>query len=405
VEEKHQEDVVLLAVSLDDESTRSKIPAFLKRHDLHCKVLLSEPHQLEGYQSDTASILYVVNRGGLLAGVPGEFGRNLGKQAEARIALLSSSSATPGPLLYRIEKAPPGFGLLWRTPLKDDVKAIAIAPATSGHPAEVGVLDATHLKRYSAAGEPLGESSESNIEGRDATFLKGADLDGDGRNEWLVGEEKSFTVVDAQGDSFWRYWTLADSLQIGGFMDLDRDGRLETIVQDGSRVVARQALSGTLWKTPPLGTIRSIVRDPRGAFLVQIGQSVRSLDRTGRLGNSAKPLPSQAILAGRLAAGDAPPLDLFRPEATTQVEIVQNLAGDGKEEILVVTGGVLSIYSRKGDLLARLISPNNWSPRLAVGDLDGRKGDEVVVALPDFGLVALGMSPPSGKTERARSGS
>jgi hypothetical protein len=399
VEDRHKkEGVVLLAVSIDGEDTRPKIPELLKKNGLHCRVLLTDPGRLEGYRSDTASILYIVNRGGWLAGVPGEFGRNLAQEAEKRIAVLRSTQETPGPLLYRIEKAPAGFGVLWKRPLKEQLKGVAMAPASPGHPAEIGVLEGTRLRRYSSSGQPLGEAE---IEVPEPTFLKSADLDADGRNEWIIGEERTFTVMDSQGQVFWRYLTTANSIGVGGFMDLDGDGMLETVVQDGSSVVARKALSGNLWKTSPLGELRSIVRDPRGAFLVQSEKGIQTLDRLGRLGAAVKPLPKLAVLKGRISGGDRGDRDLIGYEGNMAV-LVHNLVGDGKEEILVVGGGVLEVYSREGEPRALLTSPNRWPRQMAVGDLDGRPGDELVLAIPDYGLVALGVGKrgPSPRTGR-----
>jgi hypothetical protein len=150
VEEKHKaEGVTLLAVSIDSLQDRPKIPRFLKKHGLHCRVLLEDAERLKGYDARVASTLYLVDRGGLLAGSPGEFEGDLGKSVEARLADLLAGKPAPGRVIWSVVKAPPGFGLLWKEPLDATVNALAVAPATKGHPAEIGAMDASHLIRYS----------------------------------------------------------------------------------------------------------------------------------------------------------------------------------------------------------------------------------------------------------------
>jgi len=53
---------------------------------------------------------------------------------------------------------------------------------------------------------------------------------------------------------------------------------------------------------------------------------------------------------------------------------------------------------------ALLATENQTEPRAAPADLDGKPGDELVVNIPGYGLVALGMKSSQGRVAAARPG-
>jgi hypothetical protein len=199
--------------------------------------------------------------------------------------------------------------------------------------------------------------------------------------------------VDSAGESYWEYLGFSTSLRIADLRDLDGDGRKEVVVQDGSSVVARKATAGNLWKTPPLGAVRSVVPDPLGGFLVQTSDGMRSLDREGRVVGTPAGPAGRGVLKGRIVRSGGSTLDLFGPRYGPQVELPDNLLGDGEKEILVMGGQTLAVFSTEAKPALILKFPNAlMEPVAALGDIDGRPGDELLLAIPGYGLVALGAS-------------
>jgi len=391
VEERHKDQgLVLLAVSLDDPETRSKIPGFLKKYGIHARVLLGDSKSLKGYDTRIASTVYVIDRKGFLAGTPAEFYSRMEKTLEERLPDLLAGKPTPGPVLWAIEKAPTGFGLLWRQPGETVVNLLAVAPAGKGSAAEIGLLDEGHLRTYSASGELLGEAS---VETEELEALRGADLDGDGKNEWISGGGGKLVLWDGSGETYWSYPGIREPMQMVKIADLDGDGSREILIREGASVVAKRSLPGILWKTAALGAVWSVVPDPLGNLLVQTEEGIQPLDYNGRL-RAAVPVPGGAILKGRIDAGNGRTLDVFGPRYYADVDVGHDLDGDGRNDILVSSPGAIQVFSRQGKTLLSLrITNNQIGPMPVLENLDGRPGDELVLAIPEYGLVALGISP------------
>lgn len=391
MEERHKDEgLVLLAVNLDDPGTRSKIPGFLKKYGIHARVLLGDSKSLNGYDTRIAGAVYVIDRKGFLAGSPAEFYSKLEKTVEERLPDLLAGKPTPGPVLWAIEKTPPGFGLLWRQPGETVANLLAVAPAEKGRAAEIGLLDEGHLRRYSASGELLGEAS---VETEELQALRGADLDGDGKNEWISGGGGKIVLWDRSGEMYWSYPGIHEPMQIVKVADLDGDGSREILILEGASVVAKRSLPGILWKRAALGAVWSVVPDPLGNLLVQTEEGIQPLDHTGRL-CAPVPLPGGGILKGRIDAGNGRTYDVLGPRYYADVDAGHDLDGDGRKDILVSSPGGIQVFSLGGKLILSLrITNNQIGPMPVLENLDGRPGDELVLAIPEYGLVALGISP------------
>jgi hypothetical protein len=380
--------VSLLAVSIDDEESRTKIPAFLKRHNLHCRVLLGDSEHPEGYDTETAGTLYIVDHNGLLAGVPGEFEPHFEKQAARRIEQLLTPDSQPGPLLLEIEKPPPGFEVLWKKPVEGTVTSLAVAPAAGEHAAEIGALDEARLRRYSSTGEPLGEAKADH-----KTFvgMEGLDLDGDGKSEWMIWGPQWLTLIDSSGGRYWGVSSLyEDKLQyLGVRRPLDGDD-LSVVLRDGDWVYARGVLPGTLWTSPPLGRVKSVVLDRHGDLLVQTDETIRMLDGAGRFTGPVQKAPSGALLAGRISDAGHQAWDLFTYASGPKIQTLDRFTSEGPEQILMAEGGRLSVYTADARPMLILKLLDDSDPIFAAGDLDGKPGDEIVLYIPRYGLVALG---------------
>ncbi len=391
MEERHREEgLVLLALSTDDPAVRPKIPEFLKTRGIHAKVLLGDPRSPKGYETHPGA-LYVIDRQGILADTPGDGTLEELETGEgSRLANLLEGKPTPGPLLWTVEKAPPGFGLLWKQPLDSPVIALAVAPSSKSHPADIGVANGTRLLRYSASGTLLGDSP---LEAEKLEFLEGADLDGDGKNEWIAAAGSSVTLLDGAGEEYWNYAASRGAMRVAAVMDLDGDGSREIVLQDGPSIVAKKALPGVLWRSPSEKAFRTVVPDPSGFLLAQGRDGIQALDGKGLPRGRPSRVAGDAVLRGRIAREGGGFLDVFGPDDTV-VDVRHDLDGDGRRDILVSDGEVVAVYSQDGSpLLILRIASNRTSPRVALADLDGRPGDEMVLAIPDYGLVALGISP------------
>lgn len=379
--------MVLLAVDTDDPSDQPKIPEFLEKRGIHAKVLLGGPQEPRGYETHPGAI-YLIDRRGILAGVPGDdYTDNPAKGVEARLPDLLDGKPVPGPLLWTIEKAPAHFGVLWKAPLESAAEALAIAPPSGGRSAEIGVATGSRLVRYSASGSLLGDAPVA--EG--LRFLGGADLDGDGRNEWITSRENIVTLTDAAGEEYWTYIAAGDSVRVATVLDLDRDGSREIVIQDGPVLVARKALPGVLWKTPALASLRSVDLDPSGALLVQTRDGIQALGGDGTFRGAPLRVHGDEIFKGRIAREPSGYLDVFGVDDGAMMDLRHDLDGDGRSDILISTQGVVAVYRQDGSPLLILAITNNWgTPRVATENLDGHPGDELVLAVPQYGLVAFG---------------
>jgi hypothetical protein len=329
-----------------------------------------------------------VDRQGILAGRPGEFEPDLEKKLEARLPDLLTGKPAPGRVVWTIEKSPPDFGVLWRDKEAPIATAMSVAPSGKGRPAEIGLLSEGRLTRYSPSGELLGGAP---LEGKDFYYLRGADLDGDGKSEWIAGGEDHLKVVDSSGEAYWQYYTARPPLRVADVADLDGNGTAEILIQDASSLIARTALAANLWKTLPLGYVRSVVPDPLGGVLVQTPEGTQSIDRAGQARLAAPPTRGLAVLKGRIEPGDGGSLDLFGPAYGADVDLMHDFDGDGRKDIFVAARGGVSVYALDGSpLLLMNVTGSLTDFPAAIADLDGRPGDEIILDVPQYGLVALG---------------
>ncbi|HMC83349.1 MAG TPA: hypothetical protein VKL61_08970 [Candidatus Polarisedimenticolia bacterium] len=394
MEEKFGKDqVVLLAVSTDGPDTRPRIPDFLKKYGIHARVFVAQREEIP-FDLRFVGSLFLLDRKGFVGGVPSEFFASDRREIlEKRIPDLLEGRRAPGPLLLSLEKAPPDFGILWQQPLDSSVRAVAIAPATPDGEAEIGVLDDQKLSRFTGSGQ-LKDYVNSNWGKTNILALYGVDLDGNGRNEWILVHRNGFNLMTSDGDMLGGY--SRPGARVVGFRDLDGDGAKEILVQSGRAVVAKRALPGILWKTEEIENLRSARPDFADAAVVQTGDRICTVDRAGRLGRPLFRTPQGKTLIGTLRSGDGRTLDLFGGDfAEGRLDLAHDLNGDGQPEILLAQEGGMLAYGLDGSLRMLLRIVDSLQPvQFAAGNLDGRPGDELVLAIPQYGLVVLGRTSP-----------
>jgi len=388
IEKKYQDQpLTVLALSVDGKEGQPKIPDYLKKNNLNSRVLLAGEDGVEGYEFEAASSLFVVDRKGMLAGTPGQYYYKLEEELNRRLPGLLAGQPSPGPLLWGIRKAPPGFGELWHVPVGASASDIAIAPGSGDRSSEIGVLDeAHHFKRYSSRGVLLSDVElDSKVWG-----LSAVDLDGDGTVEWIAVKEKGFEVLDPSGKSYWKYSEYsAPSMEfaIGGFADVDGDGRKEIILLSGDEVSALRSVPKLLWKNRTLHDVRMLNVDPRGRIWVQTGATVRRLKADGSLSSQSFQAPGTSFFLGEGWGPASSHPRYFGFRYFGRVDRLQHdLDGDGKSDLVIATQGGMVAYAQDGTTLLNLfIEDNQLNPPLALADIDGKPGEELLIFLPTMG--------------------
>ncbi len=350
---------------------------------------------MPGYDFEAASSLFVIDRKGYLAGVPSEFYFKLEEELERRLPDLIAGRPTPGPVLWAAQRLPQGWEEIWRDRGVGGVASLAVAPATSRGPLEIGVLDGDHhLLRYSPKGARLGESSLDDG-GGSWWGLKAADLDGDGRHEWLVRAGRSeVTVIDSEGRPYWSYYGRGsdETFDLAGVTDLDGDGFQEVVVRSGDSVTALRNVNQPQWIHRSRESLIHAMVDARGRIWAQSDRGLFPIDAFGKAGPVAAPAMGSMLLKGEVIGNKGERLKIFGSRYVPLVDADHDLDGDGRPDIVVVSeGGGVSAYDRDGKTILSLwISENQATPHVALADLDGRPGDEMVLFIPQYGLVALG---------------
>jgi len=396
--------LTLLALSIDRPEDQPKIPAYLKKYGLDCRVLLAGEEGLEGYNFYAASSLFVVDRKGLLAGIPSQYYFKVEEELGKQLPDLLAGRPTLGPILWSLESAPEGFGELWHAPEEAPLTDLAVVPASGKQAVEIGTLDVSHhLKRYSPAGELLGDAT---LEDEKLYGLRGVDLDGDGTNEWVASKDSGFQVLDDAGSAYWSFdsYDSSKSFEIGGFADLDRDGRKEILVRSGDTIRALRNVPGLLWKNETLKDVKALIVDGRQTIWTQTGDTVHRLDVKGRITGTGFQAPGRTVFLGETLPGSPRSLRAFgiayRPALS-----FGDLDGDGRKDILLTKTGGVTVFNQDGSiLLSLLVAENQTGPRAKLADLDGKPGDELIVNIPGYGLVALGMKSTQGKVAAGRPG-
>ena len=304
-------------------------------------------------------------------------------------------------MLWATEIRPEGWGEIWRDPGVSGVVSVAVAPATSRGPLEIGVLDSSrHLRRYAADGSPLGEATLEE----EGWGLQGADLDGDGEKEWLVrGQYSTLTVLDSRGQAYWTHYGTEglrrgdqpreDSFQVGGVADLDGDGFQEIIVRSGDSVTALRSLGQVQWVHRSKQPLRHLMVDAHGVIWGQSDRGLFTIDALGRAGTPVAPPIGRLRFQGETVGRTEEHLRIFASRYQF-VDADHDLDADGRKDVVLAGRGGVSAYDGDGKTILSLsISETQRDPRFALADLDGRPGDEMVLFIPHYGLVALGRRP------------
>ena len=121
---------------------------------------------------------------------------------------------------------------------------------------------------------------------------------------------------------------------------------------------------------------------------------MREVDARGHPTGASFQAPGSTVLRGEIDRGTR----LFGYRYSSSVDVTHDLDGDGRKDILVVSREGIRVFSQEGAVLMAIqITENQSYPEVTLADLDGRKGDEMILYVPQYGLVALGRKGETGK--------
>lgn len=380
--ENAKKGVELLTINIDEFSQRSTLEPFLAANRLDVKVLFEDPEQLGGYDYSAIPALYVVDRGGKIAHARTGFDPDLEEKLAHEIKDVVDGKPSEGRQLATLELAPKGWQVLWQRPVPGDVQAIAIAPPIGNAGGEVAVVGRDGLVRWSADGRALPAQPVNGW----AQSLRVADLDADGKREWVVGGWQDVKVLDDTGMPYWE--NTSELLQlVVGLRDLDGDKFQEVVVRSENRVTVFKADSKQMWRSRPFERIERVNIGPAGEVLVQADGDLVELDARGKE-TSRRPAPKDREHSGRVEL-DGAIVDVFQAKFDAGPKLRHDLDGDGRNDVVIDGGLGLVAYDAAGAPLLELRG-HETDMSAALGDLDGKPGAEIALAIRHYGIVVLG---------------
>jgi len=374
--------VALLAISTDDFASRSKIKPFLASNRLDIDVAFEDAKQLGAYDYSAIPALYVIDRDGRIAHARTGYDRDLEAKLAHEIKDVVEGRPSQGRELVTLEQAPDGWRVLWQQPVAGDVSAIAIAGPVGKAEGEVGIVGREGLARWSAQGRALPGQPLTGW----AQSLRATDLDADGKREWIVGGWQDLKVLDDTGTLYWERAAEGSQLVVG-LRDLDGDGFEEIVLRSENRIFAMKANAKEMWRSRPFARIEGARIGPAGEVLVHADGDLVELDARGAE-TSRRPAPPERDLAGRTEI-DGRAVDVFEAKFDASAKVVHDLDADGRNDVVVVSDRGIIAYDGAGEPVLELRTHEN-DMSAAIGDLDGKPGDEIALAIRHYGLVVLG---------------
>lgn len=376
--------VEVLAINTDSFNDRSKVAPFLKKNGVGLKVLFEDEQQLSTYNYSGIPALYVIDRKGRIAHARTGYDPDLKTKLENEVAALVDGKKDPSRDLFAVEVAPKGFDVMWKQAVTGDANAIAIASPIGKSPGQVGTVGRKGLMRWSATGE---EQKAEGLAGWTMS-LNTADLDGDGKREWIAGGWQSLKVLDSQGKSYWDFKTERMA-EVKKVLDLDGDGFKEIVLQDEDRVVAMKAVPKPQWKTEALDGLESVVVTPGGEVVAQTEGVLTTYGADGKVLHHGRTAPEGRMHRATLQTADGE-VELFGGRWDSQPVTDYDIDGDGQNDIVVHGRSGIVAYDAAGKTILR-IRGKDTGLKTAIGDLDGKRGAELAIFVDHYGLVVLGV--------------
>ncbi len=375
--------VEVLAINLDSYSDRAKVRPFVEGRNFDFKVLFRDDEQLSSYDYEMMPTLYVIDRDGRVAHTRAGYVPDLPDKLEVEVLPLIESHAESERELFVIEQAPANWDVLWKQAVSGGINALTIAPPLGAEPGEVGAVGRNGLMRWTTTGEA---SEPKLLEGWNNN-LRVADLDGDGKREWISGSWSSIRVLDSTGEMYWQYEGHGSSVL--GIRDVNADGFEELVASSDTGVTVLKSVPEALWKSHKFKDMKATVLDPAGAIVVQADDALWSIDQATGVTTRGGGVPKGRTLGGRARAEDGTALDYFKGRWDPTPELEHDIDGDGQADVVLTSSGGVVVYNGDGDVLLRIRS-GDVELTTGIGDLDGKPGTELAIAVPHYGVVVLG---------------
>lgn len=375
--------VEVLAINTEGFSARSKIKPFLEKEGVDLKVVFKDDEQLSSYSYAAIPALYVIDREGRVAHARTGYDTDLQNKLDHEIAeLISKDGKDSQRDLFSVELAPAGYDVQWKRTVSGNVNAITIASGSKGKAGELAIVGRDGLTRWTASGDNKGSTPLAGW----TMGAHAADLDNDGRTEWVLAGWQSLKVVDNKGEIYWDYKTnrMAD---VKGIADLDGDGYSEIVLQDEDKVVAMKAIPEARWKTDAIEGLESVAT-AGSDVLVQVDGEVLRYDADGKTKGDATKAP-EGMQAGGVAMIDGKAVPVFQGRWDDAPVTDVDIDGDGKNDIVVLGRGGVVAYAQDGTPILK-IRGEGAKLSTAVGELDGKPGAELAIFVEHYGLVVLG---------------
>lgn len=382
-DEHAQDGVKLLTINIDRFDARPSVQPFMEENGYRFPVLYEEPEQLTGYNYRAIPALYVVDRDGMIAEARTGYDPKFKEKLTGKVLDIARGKPTPGRLLARVEVAPKGWGSLWQRPIQGDVAAIAIAPPMGDVPGEIGYFGRNSFFRVDAKGQELGARPLQGWVGS----LRAADLDGDFTREWVVGGSYGVKVLDDRGEAYWEH-EFGDRTALVDVIPAQGAAMGGLVLGVGDEVLGYAHIPKERWKAGPFESVESVRAAGGGSTNVQTADGLITIDAAGKPSEKARPVPAGMLYSGRLQQGTRA-LDVFEGPYDPTPILDVDVDGNGEDDIVLLGRGSVRAYDAKGFEILRIDGDENtWVA--AIGDLDGKPGAELVLAIRHYGLVALG---------------
>jgi hypothetical protein len=112
------------------------------------------------------------------------------------------------------------------------------------------------------------------------------------------------------------------------------------------------------------------------------------LSARGKITARGAKAPEGRKLSGRVETPEGP-LDYFEGEWDPSPMLDHDVDGDGRDDVVVAGRQGVIVYDPSGQPILRVRS-HDVGITAAVGDLDGKPGEELALFIEHYGLVVLG---------------
>ena len=144
------------------------------------------------------------------------------------------------------------------------------------------------------------------------------------------------------------------------------------------------------WKTEAIDGLESLVVSPGGEVVAQAEGVLTTFGADGQVLHHGRTAPEGRMHRATLQTKDGE-VELFGGRWDSQPVTDFDVDGDGQNDIVVRGHSGVVAYDAQGNTILR-IRGKDTGLTTALGNLDGKPGDELAIFVDHYGLVVLGVS-------------